>query len=698
MIFINRLINLFKKKTTKFNKEDETEFLRLKQEIESKKNIDRNSAIELKNVFIDFGETLAVDDVSFKIPEGSLVTLLGPSGSGKTTTLNAISGLLTITSGKVFFRGRDVTRLTPQQRKLGFVFQNYALYPHMSVYDNIAFPLKNDADWQNKVLDRKTEAIINIRNIYLKSLGASDLEIKQINEAWKIYKSIYRETQSELANYRVELREKFDKAFTDYKMSKVHYTADLSLASKLALKSFESLKKSKHDQLNAINEEYNLLKNNNRLKAEEEYKQSKFLTDFDKNLLKRSKPKSIEEVQEELDKTQKLIEQVVLENRSEFSHETQRQLVKTENQLMKNNIYYKYYMNLKKAIVKYEPLIDKYKKTYKEVKKEYKNSVRNNSKLKRLVRNEKIMKMYALVNFEKIQNEIYQKYNLKQIIDEDHKLKNANLTDEDRNQIVEYSKDIISLKKAIHREVLEVAERVEILPILQKKPTRLSGGQQQRVAIARAIVKKPQILLMDEPLSNLDAKLRISTRQWIRDIQQKLGITTVFVTHDQEEAMSISDIVICMSMSKVQQIGSPMELYNKPRNKFVARFLGMPEMGMFDSKYKDGKLTVLGVEIPGIKLNDVDFKDLSVGVRAEDFEIKNRKQDAQFSGVVKAAENFGKESKLIVTLENGENINFLVDNDYNYKAKDEIYFNIPKHRLHIFDKLTEERIEYEIKK
>ncbi|WP_373438685.1 ATP-binding cassette domain-containing protein, partial [Metamycoplasma equirhinis] len=99
--------------------------------------------IEIKNLVIDFGESLAVDNASFKIERGELVTLLGPSGSGKTTTLNAISGLLRPTSGKIFFAGLDVTRFSPQQRELGLVFQNYALYPHMSVYENIAFPLYN---------------------------------------------------------------------------------------------------------------------------------------------------------------------------------------------------------------------------------------------------------------------------------------------------------------------------------------------------------------------------------------------------------------------------------------------------------------------------------------------------------------------------------------------------------------------------
>nr|WP_318024384.1 ABC transporter ATP-binding protein [Mycoplasmopsis bovis] len=156
MIWLKKLIDNVKLSTAKVTDNDIAEYDRLSAKIlNSDKNAEEIPAIELKNVIIDFGETLAVDNVSFKIPNGKLVTLLGPSGSGKTTTLNAISGLLRITSGNVYFNGKDVTNLSPQQRKLGFVFQNYALYPHMSVFDNIAFPLKNDIKWQNKAIDKK---------------------------------------------------------------------------------------------------------------------------------------------------------------------------------------------------------------------------------------------------------------------------------------------------------------------------------------------------------------------------------------------------------------------------------------------------------------------------------------------------------------------------------------------------------------
>ncbi|WP_373438630.1 ABC transporter ATP-binding protein, partial [Metamycoplasma equirhinis] len=175
---------------------------------------------------------------------------------------------------------------------------------------------------------------------------------------------------------------------------------------------------------------------------------------------------------------------------------------------------------------------------------------------------------------------------------------------------------------------------VEITKNLAKRPTQLSGGQQQRVAIARAIVKKPKILLLDEPLSNLDAKLRISTRKWIRSIQQELGITTVFVTHDQEEAMSISDKIVCMSTAQVQQIGSPMELYLKPKNEFVARFLGMPEMTIFEAKIEDENITYDGK--PLIK-KPADYKKqkIDIGFRGESLiEAK----DGVFEGEIRIVE------------------------------------------------------------
>ncbi|OAB49193.1 ATP-binding cassette domain-containing protein [Mycoplasmopsis gallinarum] len=697
MKIFKKLIEETKKRNHKFTVADYSEYERLSEQILKTDKTNEVSAIELRNVFIDFGETLAVDDVSFKIPEGKLVTLLGPSGSGKTTTLNAISGLLTITSGNVLFRGKDVTKLPPQKRKLGFVFQNYALYPHMSVYANIAFPLKNDFEWQNKFYIKRQGARNEIKYIYLEALGMTQEEKQELLNLWRVYRKIFNLSSIERANRYIEIKEEYEKASTDYKMSKVHYTAKLSQVSKTSLKAYKSLAKSNADKKHEINEQLTLLKRTNTLGEESDYAQSSFLAKHGTKFAA-VKVKTPAEAQEAIDNTQALLSELNLEDSTNFSPKTKLALLKVENQLMKNLIKYKFHLNQAKIIEEFEGKIQENKKVYLAKKAEFKAAEKADPTLKVFSRNEKTLKYLAYYEFSKKLAEIEAKYNLSQVMAEDKKLKNAPLSQEQRDQIVEISKENISLKKAIHNEVLEVAKRVEILPILTKKPTRLSGGQQQRVAIARAIVKKPQILLMDEPLSNLDAKLRISTRQWIREIQQKLGITTVFVTHDQEEAMSISDIVVCMSMAKVQQIGSPMELYSHPKNKFVARFLGMPEMAMLNAEYKNNQLYVLDKLIENVEIPNVDFSTFSVGVRAEDFIIKNNAKDANFAGTVKAVENFGKESKLIVAVDNSSDANFLIDNRLEFKVGDRIYFDIPADRLHIFNELTEERVEYVFKK
>ena len=137
-------------------------------------------------------------------------------------------------------------------------------------------------------------------------------------------------------------------------------------------------------------------------------------------------------------------------------------------------------------------------------------------------------------------------------------------------------------KAEMLEKAMEAARLVQIEELMDRKPGELSGGQQQRVAIARALVKRPKVLLLDEPLSNLDARLRLQTREEIKRIQRETGITTIFVTHDQEEAMSISDMIVVMKDGVVQQIGKPQEVYDNPVNLFVARFLGTPPINVFE--------------------------------------------------------------------------------------------------------------------
>ena len=176
----------------------------------------------------------------------------------------------------------------------------------------------------------------------------------------------------------------------------------------------------------------------------------------------------------------------------------------------------------------------------------------------------------------------------------------------------------------IHKKVLAAAEILNLTTQLNKKPSQLSGGQRQRVAMGRAIVRTPKVFLFDEPLSNLDAKLRGSTRREILLLHKRLKATMLYVTHDQTEALTLADRIVCMSMGHVQQIGTPLELYDHPANLFVASFIGLPPMNFFDVKVEEGKLVGKGFEIP-LQAHDKKRiagyvgKEIVLGVRPEDF-------------------------------------------------------------------------------
>ena len=191
---------------------------------------------------------------------------------------------------------------------------------------------------------------------------------------------------------------------------------------------------------------------------------------------------------------------------------------------------------------------------------------------------------------------------------------------------------------------LEAAKLVQIESLMDRKPSELSGGQQQRVAIARALVKMPRILLLDEPLSNLDARLRLQTREEIRRIQRQTGITTVFVTHDQEEAMSISDLIVVMKDGVVQQTGKPQEVYDNPVNLFVAKFLGTPPVNVFRGRVEGEKLYIgreSVLDVPGVSDCDVD-----AAVRPEGFVLS---ADGAFTCDLTRVEVMGRDISVVCT-------------------------------------------------
>ncbi len=247
-------------------------------------------------------------------------------------------------------------------------------------------------------------------------------------------------------------------------------------------------------------------------------------------------------------------------------------------------------------------------------------------------------------------------------------------------------------KKEAAQRALNAARLCKIEALLKRKPSQLSGGQQQRVAIARALVKNPTILLLDEPLSNLDARLRIEMREEIRRIQQETKITTVFVTHDQEEAMSISDRLVVMKEGVLQQTASPQEMYRNPANLFVAKFLGNPPINVVKGSVSKNKVTSGGLILCEKKYPDVE--DCYIGIRPEGFKIAETEEDLKRSFKVKIdyCEVLGRDTTLHFTI-NNEPCKAIIISEGNIKSGDIVNLAVRRHSLHIFDGVTEERID-----
>ena len=230
----------------------------------------------------------------------------------------------------------------------------------------------------------------------------------------------------------------------------------------------------------------------------------------------------------------------------------------------------------------------------------------------------------------------------------------------------------------------EAARLVQIDELMDRKPSELSGGQQQRVAIARALVKMPRVLLLDEPLSNLDARLRLQTREEIRRIQRETKITTIFVTHDQEEAMSISDMIVVMKLGVLQQIGAPQDVYDSPANLFVAKFLGTPPINVFNGEVRDGKVYIgedAVLDAPG-----VENQEVFVGVRPEGFDLA---EDGALHCKLNSVEVMGRDVSIVSSNPAAHTpvIRSIIKADNTVDAtKEEVRFNLKPHKTFIFAK------------
>ncbi len=261
-------------------------------------------------------------------------------------------------------------------------------------------------------------------------------------------------------------------------------------------------------------------------------------------------------------------------------------------------------------------------------------------------------------------------------------------------------------KQEMNDRALEAARMVQIHELMDRKPNELSGGQQQRVAIARALVKMPGILLLDEPLSNLDARLRLQTREELRRIQTSTGITTVFVTHDQEEAMSISDMIVVMKDGVIHQIGKPQQVYDDPVNLFVAKFLGTPPINVFKARVEKEKLYI-GEEAV-LDVHGVADGPVTAGIRPEGFLLA---KDGEFTCKPTSLEVMGRDTSIVSTHEACEAPairSVVIAGEEEGKLLDEIFdggrpapdsagklkFHLRPGKVHLFDEKTGERIRF----
>ena len=254
-------------------------------------------------------------------------------------------------------------------------------------------------------------------------------------------------------------------------------------------------------------------------------------------------------------------------------------------------------------------------------------------------------------------------------------------------------------KDEIDKRVKHAADILGLSEYLDKKPAELSGGQRQRVALGRAIVRDAPIFLMDEPLSNLDAKLRVTMRAEIAKLHQNLGTTTIYVTHDQTEAMTLADRVVVMSVGKVQQIGTPLEVYNRPVNMFVAGFIGSPQMNFFNVHFKGNRISDgkgLDIEIPEgkakmLKEKGYDDKDLVFGIRPEDIHSEEAFLETWPNQIVEStvvvSELLGSTIQLYQKVDATEFVAIVNARDY-HTPGDKVRMGFDVNKAHFFDKDT----------
>ena len=490
----------------------------------------------------------AVFDFSLEIKDQEFIVLVGPSGCGKSTTLRMIAGLEDISSGELYIGGNFVNSVVPKDRDIAMVFQNYALYPHMTVYGNMAFALK-------------------LRKI-----------------PCPIYSN-----EEDAAPYYAEIRE-----------------------IRKEIKAIDTWFKKHQD-------DYSLLEQRQEL---------------------------YHKIYDLLDQAKEVLKPIYGIDERQINHNLmmidilEKEIVKIERTLAKGNLH----------------------------------EVREKILLESLQQKANQIKYFQ----EKV--EFYQ------------------------NTEVPLYKMRKLTREEIDVEVNKAAESIDLIKYLFRKPAALSGGQRQRVALGRAIVRKPKVFLMDEPLSNLDAKLRVQTRSEIIKIHKQVGATTIYVTHDQTEAMTMADRIIIMRDGYIQQVGTPEEVYSEPENMFVGGFIGSPSMNFINGVFDGNKFIIEGEHNIAFELSEKHIKTLKghegtpicLGIRPEDIYLADDKSNENPSQDVKVlcdfAELLGHE-KIVYGDVDKQRITIKIPSKYQITEGEQVVFNFDDTKILFFDLETTKRIK-----
>ena len=609
-------------------------------------------------------DTVAVDDFDLVVPDGKLVGLLGPSGCGKSTTLYMISGLQTPTSGEVWFGEEEVTNLSPEKRGIGLVFQNYALYPHMTIYKNVEFPLLNlrvevplvtffnyhiTYTYEMKE-DDHLEGIIRSIKTLVGKIGIS-------KKGFKVTSSLNGKSlklEIDLLNTNSKNKDVFLDNFpriiepltTDvleaqssdaYFDSKMRYTYYLDKAHKIVNGQFVfELNVEKDKSAILIADVLDFIRGHG------------FKITYSPSYENKGKTILLVSLNHHSEES---AEQVLKETCEKFNCTGSIRIDNVDTKDIRKQLYValkKYFAHIKE-LAAYDDKGD--------------------------------TQIYFLIK--KLKEEEIEE--VKEII---HKTFDIKKEDVKTSVALSYRKLTANERKDI---VYDTAKLVQIEEYLERKPAQLSGGQQQRVAIARALVKKPKVLLLDEPLSNLDARLRLQTREEIRRIQQNTGITTVFVTHDQEEAMSISDQIVVMKNGVKQQVDTPQNVFNNPKNLFVAQFLGNPPINVFKGTIKN-KGVYIGEDLIYETTSDVADQEVFVAIRPEGFAVTNEKTKV-LNAEAEMIQVLGRDISVIAKNKNCLTPTFkVIIQQTDDKLVGAIKLKVLANKLFVFDSQTQERI------